>query len=138
MHSSIIHNCNCSLIHKKYLPKSNQSDVKYHMTLNIIFEEEGHRPFPEMLASEAATLPPQRPRVSVARGKNKGTWMQRVAPPSLEWVQRGRLSYVVMKIILLIAISMTSHYTCVYTHMNWLQNLDPLVSHIFHAIAWHC
>ena len=28
-------------------------------------EEEGHRSFPEMLASEAATSPPQRPRVRV-------------------------------------------------------------------------
>ena len=33
--------------------------------LFLLFEEEGHRSFPEMLASEAATSPPQRPRVRV-------------------------------------------------------------------------
>ena len=38
MNSSIIHDSIRSLIHKKYHhPKSYHSDVKYHMTLNIIF-----------------------------------------------------------------------------------------------------
>ena len=35
--SSIIHDNISSLIHKKCHPKSYQSDIKYHVTLNIIF-----------------------------------------------------------------------------------------------------
>ena len=35
--SSIIHGNVCSLIHKKCHPKSCHSDIKYHMTLNIVF-----------------------------------------------------------------------------------------------------
>jgi hypothetical protein len=34
--SSIIHDAICSLIHHKCHPKSYHSDIKYHMTLNII------------------------------------------------------------------------------------------------------
>jgi hypothetical protein len=37
MNSSIIHKNNCPLIHKKCHPKSYHSDIKYHMTPNIIF-----------------------------------------------------------------------------------------------------
>ena len=35
------------------------------LVVESFVEEEGHRSFPEMLASEAATSPPQRPRVRV-------------------------------------------------------------------------
>jgi hypothetical protein len=41
MNSSIIHDNNCSLIHKKCHPKSYHSDLKYHMTINIIFSVGG-------------------------------------------------------------------------------------------------
>ena len=34
---SIIHDVLCSLIHKKCHPKSYHNDIKWHMTLNIIF-----------------------------------------------------------------------------------------------------
>ena len=37
MNSSIIHDTNCSLIHKKCHLKSYHSDIDYHMALNIIF-----------------------------------------------------------------------------------------------------
>ena len=37
MNSSIIHHNICSLIHEKCHPKSCHSDMKYHMTVNIIF-----------------------------------------------------------------------------------------------------
>ena len=37
MNSSIIHDNTCSLIHKKCHPKSYHSDIKYRLTLNIIF-----------------------------------------------------------------------------------------------------
>ena len=37
MNSSIIHDNICSLICERFHPKSYQSDIKYHMTLNIIF-----------------------------------------------------------------------------------------------------
>ena len=37
LNSSIIHDSNCSLIHNKCHPKCYNSDIKYHMTLNIMF-----------------------------------------------------------------------------------------------------
>ena len=37
MNSSIVHDNICSLIHEKCHPKSYHVDIKYHMTLNIIF-----------------------------------------------------------------------------------------------------
>ena len=37
MNSSIMHDNICSLIHKKCHPKSCHSDIKYHMTLNIMY-----------------------------------------------------------------------------------------------------
>ena len=37
MNSSIMYYSICSLIHKKCHPKNYHSDIKYHMTLNIIF-----------------------------------------------------------------------------------------------------
>ena len=37
MHSSTIHDNICKFIHKKCHPKSYHSDIKYHMTLNMIF-----------------------------------------------------------------------------------------------------
>ena len=37
LNSSIIHDSICSLIHKKRHPKHYHGDIKYHMTLNIIF-----------------------------------------------------------------------------------------------------
>ena len=43
MNSSIIHDDICSLIHIKCHPRSYYSDIKYHMTLNIIFSVV-HRP----------------------------------------------------------------------------------------------
>ena len=65
MNSSIIHDCICSLIHLKCHPKSYHSDIEFRMTLNIVFEEDSLWPLPKMLASEAATSPPQRLRVRV-------------------------------------------------------------------------
>ena len=37
MNSSITHDSVCSLIQKKCHPNSYHGDIKYHMTLNIIF-----------------------------------------------------------------------------------------------------
>jgi hypothetical protein len=37
MNTSIIHDNICPLNHKKRHPKTYHSDIKYHMTLNIIF-----------------------------------------------------------------------------------------------------
>ena len=37
MNSSIIHDTICKLIHKKCHPKSYHSDIKYHMTLLLLF-----------------------------------------------------------------------------------------------------
>ena len=37
MDSSIIHDNICSLIHKKFHPKSYLSDIKDHVNLNILF-----------------------------------------------------------------------------------------------------
>ena len=37
MNSSVIHDSICSLIHKKCQPKRYHSDIKYHLTRNIIF-----------------------------------------------------------------------------------------------------
>jgi hypothetical protein len=33
----IIHDDICKLVHKKFHPKSDHNDIKYHMTLNIKF-----------------------------------------------------------------------------------------------------
>ena len=47
MNSSIIHDNICSVIHKKCHPKSCHSDIKHHMTLNIIFSVVGtYEPYP--------------------------------------------------------------------------------------------
>jgi hypothetical protein len=37
MNSSIIHNNICSFSHKECHPEGYHSDLKYHMTLNIVF-----------------------------------------------------------------------------------------------------